>query len=234
MLVAVVTVALGLALHGAALVVSLRLDRGGIPAVVAAQAAPRKRGTLLARVPRIAANLGGQWGLAVVGFLALEARFPVAWPGAGTVLAQLLVILLFDDFCFYWQHRLLHRVPWLYRHVHRIHHRAYAPVPLEYLYVHPVEQMLGAIGIVLGFAVCLLVFGSASAWAVWIYMTFRVLQEFRLHSGMDLLRDPIFVSMEQHDLHHARPSVGGYGSLTRLWDHVFGTVPPSAPGGGEG
>ena len=36
-----------------------------------------------------------------------------------------LCIYFFADAHFYWTHRLLHAVPWLYRNIHSVHHRSW-------------------------------------------------------------------------------------------------------------
>ena len=40
----------------------------------------------------------------------------------------------------------MHENKFLLRKVHSIHHRAFSPLALEYLYVHPFEWMMGYIG----------------------------------------------------------------------------------------
>ena len=49
---------------------------------------------------------------------------------------------LWADFHFYMQHRLLHSVPFLYRHVHSVHHRSYNIEPVSSLSMHPVEHII--------------------------------------------------------------------------------------------
>ena len=46
------------------------------------------------------------------------------------------------DFHFYVVHRILHDVPFLYRHVHRIHHKSYNTNPISGLSMHPVEHLI--------------------------------------------------------------------------------------------
>lgn len=236
MIVGIVAVVIGALANLVGCLVSVRLDRTGLPSSIDAQFAQRRRGAFPPRLPRIFMNLLGQWVGIAVGFFVLASYFPVAWPGWLTVALQALVVLLVDDTSFYWGHRTLHRNPWLYKNVHRIHHEANAPVPLEYIYVHPVEQMVGAFGILSGFLIVVLLWGSLSAWVIWLYMGFRVLHELIIHSGarLPLLPLPFFVSTRDHDLHHARPGRGNYASLLRWWDWLLrtqssdGSVRPTA------
>ena len=46
------------------------------------------------------------------------------------------------DTWIYWQHRWLH-TPWLYRHVHSVHHRVSDPTPFAAFAHHPVETLMG-------------------------------------------------------------------------------------------
>ena len=43
-----------------------------------------------------------------------------------------------------------HYEPIPHKKVHKVHHRAFAPFPLEYIYVHPLEWMFGALAIPVG------------------------------------------------------------------------------------
>jgi len=52
-----------------------------------------------------------------------------------------LVIPAVHEFHFYCIHRLIH-TPWLYRHVHAVHHKAVNPSPWSSLAMHPVEHLL--------------------------------------------------------------------------------------------
>jgi sterol desaturase/sphingolipid hydroxylase (fatty acid hydroxylase superfamily) len=56
------------------------------------------------------------------------------------VLVALLIPAL-HEFHFYCIHRLIH-VPWLYRHVHAVHHKAVNPSPWSSLAMHPLEHLL--------------------------------------------------------------------------------------------
>lgn len=221
-------VALGIecVLNGIGLFLSLRFDRSGLPPSRDLQATERRKNTLRARLPNIATNVATHSVLLVVGLMLLGDLVPMAWPGLLTVALQVLVVTLVDDTCFYWFHRALHRNRWLYRNVHKQHHEAYAPVPLEYVYVHPVEHAGGGICVALGFATVFLIWGSLSAWVVWICMALRVSHELDIHSGLKLPTRhlPFLADMRRHDLHHARPRLGNYASMFPWWDRIMGTV----------
>jgi sterol desaturase/sphingolipid hydroxylase (fatty acid hydroxylase superfamily) len=143
------------------------------------------------------------------------------------------MLVLVDDIVFYWVHRTLHTNKTLYRLIHKKHHEAFAPVPAEYLYVHPLEWMIGSAGPVAGVALVLGIWGEMSAWTFWLWGAFRTLHELDIHSGIRsswARAIPLYGVMEHHDRHHAKPTLGNYASTLTLWDKVFQTeIPPAEP-----
>ncbi|MDP2311688.1 MAG: sterol desaturase family protein [Pseudomonadota bacterium] len=180
-----------------------------------------------ARLPLIGLNLAIMFVLSIVGFTFAVDRFTLAWPGALPVAASALLILAVEDACFYAWHRALHRNKTLYRRIHRIHHQAWAPLPLEYVYVHPVEMLVGGIGPFLALAGLVLANGVLSIWVFWVYLLVRQLHELHIHATtLEPLHPalPLVGTPADHALHHARPTLGQYASIFRVWDRVFGTV----------
>ena len=58
------------------------------------------------------------------------------------IMCGALVLFVIMETHFYWSHRMLHVVPWLYRHVHKYHHQSFNPDPLSGLSMHPLESHL--------------------------------------------------------------------------------------------
>lgn len=58
------------------------------------------------------------------------------------LLKLVLIGLLWGDLHFYVVHRLLHEVPFLYKHVHKIHHESRNPDTFSGLSFHPVESVM--------------------------------------------------------------------------------------------
>ena len=147
-------------------------------------------------------------------------------PTVGVLLGQVLLIIVIDDAWFYGWHRLMHEHKGLYRRIHKIHHRAYAPLPIEYIYVHPLEWMVGGIGPFVGLILVHTVWGAIPAWTLWAYLLVRNLHELDIHSGIKSwigLHLPLYAPAEHHDLHHAKPGKGNYASTFTLWDKLFKT-----------
>ncbi len=148
-----------------------------------------------------------------------------AW---GAFFLQFALLLFFDDLFFYWYHRLLHESDYLFKKIHRIHHRATTPFPLEFLYVHPLEWMIGTVGIVIGVFVIYFGFGSLNLYAFWLYAFYRSAHEIEIHSGIDGITRfiPFYGTVRQHDDHHAYIR-GNYASSLSYLDRIFGTHVPN-------
>jgi len=129
-----------------------------------------------------------------------------------------------DDIFFYFYHRWLHENKFMLKNVHSIHHRATKPFPLEYLYAHPIEWMLGMIGAFLGFAI-LLIFMPVNVYAFWIFGALRNLHEIHIHSDLELpvsSKIPLLSKTKHHDDHHAKLT-GNYSSTFVWMDRLFKT-----------
>ena len=58
-----------------------------------------------------------------------------------TFFLQFIFMSLTEDFVFYWSHRLLH-TPFLYKHVHKVHHEFPETVAYAAAYFHWLEYIL--------------------------------------------------------------------------------------------
>ena len=142
----------------------------------------------------------------------------------GTIIFQVIFAFVIDDIFFYFYHRWLHENKYMLKTVHSIHHRATKPFPLEYLYAHPIEWMLGMIGAFLGFAI-LLIFMPVNIYAFWIFGGLRNLHEIHIHSDLELpvsSKIPLLSKTKHHDDHHAKLT-GNYSSTFMWMDRLFKT-----------
>jgi sterol desaturase/sphingolipid hydroxylase (fatty acid hydroxylase superfamily) len=159
-------------------------------------------------------GLGAYFGF---GFLKQEVSI-------GTIVFQVIFAFVIDDIFFYFYHRWLHENKYMLKTVHSIHHRATKPFPLEYLYAHPIEWMLGMIGAFLGFAI-LLTFMEVNIYAFWIFGALRNLHEIHIHSDLELpvsSKIPLLSKTKHHDDHHAKLT-GNYSSTFIWMDRLFKT-----------
>lgn len=209
------------------LLASLAIVVWGIPARLRLQDRPHPMARFLSHLRLIGLNLllvlGGSWVFAVI----FSADFSLDRPPLWVLVGPCLLVLACDDLWFYGIHRMMHQNKELYRRIHRVHHEAYAPLPLEYIYVHPLELLVGSFGMVLPLAAIFLWNGSMNVWTLAIVSSLRQLHELDIHSGVRgvLLRGvPLLAMADHHDRHHAKPNLGNYGSATLIWDRLFGTL----------
>jgi sterol desaturase/sphingolipid hydroxylase (fatty acid hydroxylase superfamily) len=194
----------------------------------------------------------GNLGLAVLGALAVRATVPAAAVGAAAWAearglgllpalglpgwAAVVVTLLALDLLIYWQHRITHTVPLLWR-LHRVHHADPALDATTGLRFHPVEILLSMAlkmvavvalgappGAVLAFEVVL------NATAMFNHAAIRLPPRFE--SWLRL----VVVTPEMHRTHHSEvpdETDSCYGFCLPWWDWIFGSYRP-APAAGEG
>ncbi|MDP1573434.1 MAG: sterol desaturase family protein [Coxiellaceae bacterium] len=145
--------------------------------------------------------------------------------GIITILSQFFLFIVIDDLWFYSFHRYLHENKFLFKKIHRSHHRANEPLPLEFIYAHPLEWMGGSMGIVFSCIAIYMLFGGINAYIFCVYTFFRGFHDVLLHSctKSNLLKYiPFFLGNEAHELHHAR-FTGNYASMLSYLDILFKT-----------
>jgi sterol desaturase/sphingolipid hydroxylase (fatty acid hydroxylase superfamily) len=138
------------------------------------------------------------------------------------ILFQVLFAFIIDDLYFYFMHRWMHENKFILRKIHSIHHRATTPFPLEYLYGHPLEWIMGMFGVVFGFGLILLVM-PINIYAFWLFGALRNLHEIHIHSDLKLpviSKIPFISETRHHDDHHAKLT-GNYSSTFTWMDRIF-------------
>ncbi|KAF4120674.1 Sterol desaturase/sphingolipid hydroxylase, fatty acid hydroxylase superfamily [Geosmithia morbida] len=141
------------------------------------------------------------------------------------------------DFWFYWYHRLMHEVDWLWR-FHRTHHLTKHPNPLLTLYADTVQELFDVAGIPLMSYFSLKAVGLPMGFYEWWFAhQFVMFTELVGHSGLRIVLWPpnplnplirlfgLELIIEDHDIHHRKgwKRSGNYGKQTRIWDSLFGT-----------
>lgn len=129
------------------------------------------------------------------------------------------VLAIWQSFHFYVVHLFLHQ-PFIYRHVHAVHHRNVNPGPWSGMSMHPVEAF--------GYTSALLVLLILPAHPV--HMLFLaywlMLGAASSHSGYEALwardRQALLLGAFFHQLHH-RYYECNYGNAEMPWDKWFGT-----------
>ena len=198
----------------------------GVPENMRIQNRGHEWSTLWKRLPLVVLNQAILMSLVYVALTLFGDQFSEIMPSWPIFISQLVLIVVFDDLIFYAWHRFMHEHKGLYNRVHRIHHKAFAPLPIEYIYVHPLEWLVGSMGPFIGILIIGFIWGTVPCWTLWTYLLIRNLHELDVHSGIQspigkLI--PLYAEAEHHDLHHAKPTKGNYASTLTLWDRVLGT-----------
>lgn len=140
--------------------------------------------------------------------------------------AQLLLTFLLLDFWRYWEHRLFHRVPVLWR-LHLVHHSDTQIDVTSSERHHPLEFLLGT-------AVMLALIGvlGLPAQAVGLYLlTATVIALYshanlRLPASLECRLNRLIVTPGVHAVHHSdlqAQTDSNYGTVLTLWDRLFGS-----------
>lgn len=148
-------------------------------------------------------------------------------PSLGRLMLEFVAIVVLHDAYFYWAHRAMH-TRWLFRHVHRLHHKSRTPTPWAAYAFAPPEAILEAC--ILPFSALLL---PMHKFTVLLFVTHMIIRNVIGHAGIELfptwwLRAPFLrhiTTTTHHDLHHWH---GGYnyGLYFTWWDRWMGSEHP--------
>jgi sterol desaturase/sphingolipid hydroxylase (fatty acid hydroxylase superfamily) len=142
------------------------------------------------------------------------------------MLLDIVVILMFYDFIYYFVHRFLFHGAPLVR-VHAIHHRQHNPCRMDSSYIHPLEVAIG-LGLYVGSILILSRFMGRFHVAT-IILTWLAFTEINLHNH-DLWNEERFpfkylnYISKMHHNHHARFTGGNFATISLLYDWMFGTL----------
>ncbi|GBF37150.1 sterol desaturase family protein [Leptospira johnsonii] len=147
--------------------------------------------------------------------------------GWGYLILSTVLILVIQDFYFYWTHRLMH-TRWFYKRVHKVHHDSVTPSPWTAYSFHPWEAFIHSL--IMPIVASLF---PVHPLALMIFMTFQIIRNVLGHSGYEIF--PYWMgtntilklvnSNTNHDMHHQSFRYN-YGLYTTAWDYLFGTVHP--------
>ncbi len=139
------------------------------------------------------------------------------------ILSVGLAIVLHDAY-FYWTHRAMHH-PWLFKHVHRVHHLSTSPSPWAAYAFAPPEALVNA----LAFPVILAIVPMHEL-AAFAFLVYMIVMNVIGHLGIELYPRWFvrsrwtrwYSTSTHHNLHH-RDFHGNYGLYFTWWDRAMGT-----------
>ncbi|MEM7157896.1 MAG: sterol desaturase family protein [Myxococcota bacterium] len=138
---------------------------------------------------------------------------------------ELIACLLISDFLIYWEHRVMHLIPFLRRRIHSVHHAYAHPFSWAGGWVHPLEDM-----VVIGCVMTPVLLLGVHPLSFWLFVAIWVAFLIEEHSGHDVWWSPfrwLPLSMGggglPHDPHHNISVTKNYGFVFAIWDQLFGT-----------
>ncbi|PTB89887.1 sterol desaturase [Pseudidiomarina aestuarii] len=155
---------------------------------------------------------------------------------ASTVVALVSGFLLLDV-AIYWQHRLFHRIPWLWR-LHRVHHADLDFDVSTGLRFHPIEILLSMV-----IKIAVVVAFGIPAIAVLIFEVVLNATSLFNHGNVALprwLERPVrmlIVTQEMHRIHHSQRPIetdSNFSFNFSVWDRLFGTYTAQSKDGSDG
>ena len=149
--------------------------------------------------------------------------FAAELPDAATLCWQLVACTAVEDALFYLGHRALH-TPWLYKHVHSVHHEWHVTTTLTAEHAHVLEFVLSNMGP----AVAGPLLFRVHALTLWMFIVMRVCVSFEEHAGYAFPWSPCRLlpcgaTVAGHDYHHANNGDGIFASEFHVLDAVLGT-----------
>jgi len=109
-------------------------------------------------------------------------------PGWSTLAWQIPFMWYFNDFGFYWAHRMFHAFPSLYK-LHKQHHTFTSTIGFAAEYAHPLEAFLANGLPTIGGALIL----GVHMWVLWLWLFIRIWETVEAHSGYVFKYSPIHI-----------------------------------------
>ncbi|WP_293894179.1 sterol desaturase family protein [Flavobacterium sp.] len=146
--------------------------------------------------------------------------FKIGTFGYAYFFLSILMMVLIHDAYFYWSHKLMHQLPFLFR-FHKIHHFSHNPNPWSAFSFHPVEAIIS-----LGIMPIILFTLPVHPYALIVFSTVVVVYNVYIHLGYNIkflfMGSALRNTAQNHDLHH-RVSKYNYGLYFSFWDRIMKT-----------
>lgn len=136
------------------------------------------------------------------------------WVWTNELLVKIPLHAIITEIGFYSVHVLLHYSTFLYRHIHKVHHRFVAPTAMTCVYAHPLEFVAGNIFPI--YLSCMLTNAHPfTCYGIWFPLAMA--GTCKGHCGYRIMG-----MTDMHDVHHIYFR-HNYGSMVLL-DYVLGTL----------
>eukprot|EP01104_Vermistella_antarctica_P013220 TRINITY_DN3970_c0_g1_i2.p1 TRINITY_DN3970_c0_g1~~TRINITY_DN3970_c0_g1_i2.p1 ORF type:complete len:328 (-),score=53.13 TRINITY_DN3970_c0_g1_i2:21-1004(-) len=150
---------------------------------------------------------------------------PKEAPSLSRFVVEVAVAFLAGDFFIYWEHRIMHTIPYLRKNIHYVHHIYHSPFSWAGGVVHPLED-----AVVVACQVTVPLMFKFHPLSFWFFVFWWVAFLIEEHSGHDVIwapwhwlpftNQPYGGGATPHTPHHMYPTVN-YGFVFLIWDHLF-------------
>jgi len=156
-----------------------------------------------------------------------DTPLPKIAPGLFEFIIEPFLILMFFDFQYGMWHLAHHKIRWLYRNFHSVHHQYHSTFSLSTQVVHPWEMFtVGYLATVSGWIF------NAHPMTYWSFMILNVFASVESHSGYDfpfsmhkVIPFGIYGGVVKHDMHHMKP-LTNFQPFFSTWDRLIGSECP--------
>ena len=148
------------------------------------------------------------------------------FPSVSVGFTQWIIMEVSFSITFYIAHRLLHNSPFLYKHIHKVHHTFHESIGFAGQYSHPVENVMGGLHLLIAVLIV-----RPHVTVFWINLFTRYVEIVDAHSGYEVPWRVVYpwascypwaCGASVHDFHHSH-NRGAYGGGILSVDKLLGT-----------
>jgi fatty acid hydroxylase domain-containing protein 2 len=134
-------------------------------------------------------------------------KFNCTWDSPNYYIFDFIIVLLIEEFLFYYIHYFFHKNRFLYNNIHKKHHLWVYPVAISAQYAHPIENILcNYLPIIIG---CFIT--SLNFYAVLFIFFIGTFNAISVHSGYKFFNFK-YIRNNFHEKHHVKYN-SNYGIL---------------------
>jgi len=130
---------------------------------------------------------------------------------------SIITFFLFTDMGIYWVHRWLHTFPFLYKYVHKLHHKWIVTTPFASHAFHPVDGF--AQSLPYHIYVFLFPFHKAAYLLMFVFVNVWTISIHDQFGALGGILGEIINGADHHTIHHS-DFLYNYGQYLTLWDRI--------------
>ena len=153
--------------------------------------------------------------------------FELILPSTSIIVIDIFIMEIIFSTLFYFGHVIYHKIPFLYKNIHKKHHYFHESIAFTAQYFHVFESIC---------SICYLLLGALIIKPHYItfliFLIFRFIEIVDAHCGYDIPWKCLYLwsdfypwglnGARMHDFHHSH-NIGAYGGGMICWDYICGT-----------